>query len=72
MAQTEQFLPEFCDIEIERVVCRDARIGVKLQSPPSMIHGITLRHSTIFCSETLSEIPEDGMMEMEDVRLLGY
>ena len=72
VAQTEQFLPEFCDIEIERVVCRDARIGVKLQGSPAMIHGITLRHSTIFCSETLSEIPEDGMMEMEDVRLLGY
>jgi len=37
-----------------------------------MIHDISLRHCTIFCSESCSELSEGIKLDMEDVRLMGY
>ena len=69
---TEQFLPEFTDISITRVTCRDARIGIKAKGPASMIHGIRISDSILFCSEATSEIDDPDQLTLENVRLLTY
>jgi polygalacturonase len=72
MDQTGEFIPEFSDITISNVICRDARIGIAVNSTPEMVHDISLRHCTIFCSESCSELSEGIKLDMEDVRLMGY
>ena len=72
MEQTGEFIPEFSDISISNVICRDARIGIAVNSTPEMVHGISLRHCTIFCSESCSELSEGIKLHMENVRLMGY
>ncbi|MBQ2161966.1 MAG: glycoside hydrolase family 28 protein, partial [Bacteroidales bacterium] len=72
MDQTAEFIPEFSDITISNVICRDTRIGIAVNSTPEMVHDISLRHCTIFCSESCSELSEGIKLDMEDVRLMGY
>ncbi|MBO6168360.1 MAG: glycoside hydrolase family 28 protein [Bacteroidales bacterium] len=72
MAETEEFQPEFCDISISNVVCRDARIGISVSGGPSAVHDVTLKDCTIFCSECLSDVAEEVVLTMDNVKLLGY
>ena len=69
---TEQFLPEFTDIDIRRVTCRDARIGIKARGPLTMIHGIRISDSILFCTETPSEIDNPSALSLKNVRLLTW
>ena len=69
---TEQFLPEFTDIDIRRVTCRDARIGIKARGPVSMIHGIRISDSIFFCTETTSEIDDPAQVTLKNVQLLTW
>ena len=69
---TEQFLPEFTDIDIRRVTCRDARIGIKARGPVSMIHGIRISDSIFFCTETTSEIDDPTQVTLKNVQLLTW
>ncbi|MGE9365659.1 hypothetical protein, partial [Isoptericola nanjingensis] len=55
-AETESFLPNFKDIHIERVTCRDARVGVKASGTLQMIHDITLKDCLFFYTEEASRI----------------
>ena len=72
MARTSEFMPDFRDIHISNVVCRDARIGISVSGAPGTVHDVFLKDCTIFCSERLSELPEWESLKMENVRLLGY
>ena len=72
MEDTQEFQPDFTDIHVEDLVCRDARIGIAVKGTPQTVHDISLRRCTIFCSEQLSDVPEGVSLKMEDVRLLGY
>ena len=69
---TQEFLPEFTDIDIRRVTCRDARIGIKARGPLTMIHGIRLSDSVFFCTEQTSDIENPEALKLENVRLLTY
>ena len=68
---TQEFLPEFTDIAIARVTCRDTRIGVKAKGPLSMIHGIRISDSILFCTEQTTDIDNPAALTLENVRLLG-
>ena len=72
MEETQQFLPEFCDIEIDGVVCRDARIGISAQGLKSMIHDIVIRDCTIFWTEMASDLSDPGLLDLSGVRLLSW
>lgn len=63
------FAPEFTDISISNVVCRDARIGIAAKGTRQMIHGISLKNSTILCSQTTSDIDDPAMIQLQNVRL---
>ena len=70
--ETEAFLPDFCDIHIDRVTCRDARIGVKASGTIRMIHDITLKDCLFFYTEEASQIDDPGMLRFDGVRFETY
>ena len=71
-AQTESFVPNFQDIHISNVVCRDARIGIKASGTIRMIHHITLENCTFFYTEEASLVDDPGMLLMKNVNFFTY
>lgn len=71
-ARTENFLPDFSDIHISGVTCRDTRIGVAAHGLLTMIHDITLEKSIIFYSEKGTDIADPAMISFRDVNILTY
>ena len=54
--KTQAFLPEFTDISISNVVCRDARIGIAAKGNAQMIHDISISDCTISCTEKIADL----------------
>ena len=71
-AETENFLPDFKDIHISRVTCRDARVGVKASGTLQMIHDITLEDCLFFYTEEASQVDDAGMLQLKNVRFETY
>ena len=71
-ARTQNFLPDFQDIHIARVTCRDARVGIKASGTLQMIHDITLEDCLFFYTEEASRIDDPGMLRLENVRFETY
>ena len=71
-AQTQAFLPDFQDIHISRVICRDCRTGVKASGTLQMIHDITLEDCLFFYTEEASRIDDPGMLQLKNVRFETY
>ena len=71
-AATENFLPDFQDIHIARVTCRDARVGVKASGTLQMIHDITLEDCLFFYTEEASQVDDAGMLQLKNVRFETY
>ena len=69
---TQEFLPDIQDMDITRVICRDARIGIAARGTLQMIHGIRISDSTFFYSEAGTDISDPDMITMDNVRLLTY
>ena len=72
MAATQQFLPEFCDISIESVVCRDARIAIRASGTLQTIHDVSISGSSIFYTESEGTIDNPEMITLRDTRLLSW
>ena len=71
-AKTQNFLPEFTDIHIERLSCRGCSAAIRCKGPLQMIHGITLKDATIFYNETERDIDDPLSIKLENVRLLTF
>ena len=71
-AETDAFVPEFTDIHISNVVCRDARIGVKAAGTIEMIHDITLENCIFFYTEEAFRIDDPGMLQSKNVQYITY
>jgi len=69
---TDAFLPDFHDIHIARVTCRDTRIGVKASGTLGMIHDIDLEDCVFFYTEEASRIDDPGMIELKNVQFRSY
>ena len=69
---TEAFLPDFRDIHISRVTCRDCRIGIRATGTLQMIHDITLTDCLFFYTEEASRIDDSRMLLLNDVRFETY
>ena len=65
----QDFAPEFTDIHISNVTCRDARIGVSANGTVQMIHGITLKDCIIFYTEKGMDVSDPAMLELDNVQL---
>ena len=71
-AQTQEFMPEFCDISIDGLVCRDARIGVSAQGTAESIHDISVKNATIFYTETAASLSSPDLLNLEGVKLVSW
>ncbi len=71
-AVSDAFVPDFSDIIIERVVCRDARTAVKAKGTIGTIHDIVVRNSSFFYTETERDIDDARMIVFENVSFLTY
>ena len=71
-AQTQSFLPDFRDIHIARVTCRDCRTGVKASGTRQIIHDITLEDCLFFYTEEASRIDDPGMLRFHHVQFETY
>ena len=70
--ETQAFLPDFGDIYIARVTCRDCRIGVKASGTLRMIHDVTLEDCLFFYTEEASRIDDPGMLQLKNTRFVTY
>ncbi|MBR1886885.1 MAG: glycoside hydrolase family 28 protein [Bacteroidales bacterium] len=71
-AESDSFVPEFTDIHISNVVCRDARVGVKAAGTIEMIHDITLENCVFFYTEEAFRIDDPGMLQSKNVQYITY
>ena len=70
--ESQAFLPDFCDIHIARITCRDCRIGIRASGTLRTIHDITLTDCLFFYTEEASRIDDPGMLRLDDVRFETY
>ena len=71
-AESDSFVPEFTDIHISNVVCRDALIGVKAAGTIEMIHDISLENCIFFYTEEAFRIDDPGMLQSKNVQYITY
>ncbi len=71
-AESQAFLPDFRDIHITRVTCRDTRVGVKASGTLQMIHDITIEDSIFFYTEEATQIDDPGMVRFGNTRFATY
>ena len=71
-AQTQNFLPDFSDIHISRVVCRGCATAVRASGTLATVHEITLEDCTIFYNEKATVIDDPRMVRMDNVRFLTF
>ena len=70
--ETLNFLPEFCDIVIERVTCRDCGVAVRAKGNTGMIHDIIIRNSCFFYEESGCDIDDPKMIFFDGCSITGY
>ena len=71
----QDFLPEFTDIHISNVVARDTRIGISAKGTAEMIHGISLKDCSFFCTEKKTDLSSEALLgpdgiKFENVKLI--
>ena len=62
------FVPDFSDIQVRRVTCRDARTAVVSTGTLEMIHDVTLTDCVFFYTETATRIDDAAMIRFDKVR----
>ena len=62
------FVPEFSDIRIARVTCRDTRVAVVCEGSLEMVHDITLSDCVFFYTETATRVDDAAMIRCDNVR----
>ena len=65
----QDFLPEFTDIHISNVVARDTRIGISAKGTAEMIHGISLKDCSFFCTEKKTDLSSEALLGPDGIKL---
>ena len=68
----EEFIPEFCDIHISNVVCRDAQTAIAAKGTKEMIHDIELTDCVFFYTKKDMDVDDPGMLKTSNVKLLTF
>ena len=74
-AKDLRFMPDFTDIHISNVVCRECEVGVEASGIPGVnaVHGITLTGCTFFYMDEPTAIDtETADIKLENVRFMTY
>lgn len=69
-AKKEPYSPEFTDIHIENVVCRESKTGIYAEGMTGCdaVYGIEIKNSVFFYLKRDKEIKESAKIELENVR----
>ena len=67
-----KFIPEFSDIHISHVTCRDTRIGIAAKGTIDMIHDIRIDDSIIFYTSKEKDIDHPDMLKLSNVRFMTF
>ncbi len=70
--ETPAFMPDFTDIHICRVVCRDARTAIAASGSLQTVHDIFLADCVFFYTETAVRVDDPAMLHLDHVRLETY
>ena len=74
-AKDLRFMPDFTDIHISNVVCRECAVGVEASGIPGVdaVHGITITDCTFFHMDEATRIdPATASVDLHNVRFLTY
>ena len=71
-ATTQNFLPNFQDIVIERVYCWNARIGIRASGTLEMIHDIQVKDAVLYVWEAPVKIDVPQMIALENVQITVF
>ena len=71
-AATQNFLPDFSDIRMSRIVCRGCATAVRAKGPLSWIHDIRIEDATFFFNGQACDIDDPAMISLERVRFLTF
>ncbi len=67
-ATTQNFLPEFTDIRMSRIVCRGCATAVRAKGPLTAVHDITIKDAVFFYNERACDIDDPAMIRFNEVR----
>ncbi len=70
--KAEDFIPEFSDIHISRITCRDTKTAISAKGTKEMIHDITVDNSIFFYTKNATLIDDPAMIKMTGVQLNTY
>lgn len=71
-ATTQNFLPNFQDIVIERVYCWNARVGIRASGTLEMIHDIQVKDAVLYVWEAPVKIDVPQMIALENVQITVF
>ena len=71
-ATTQNFLPDFTDIQMSRIVCRGCATAIKAKGTLATVHGVTITDATFFYNGKACDIDDPKMIEMTGVRFETY
>ena len=67
-ATTQNFLPDFQDIIMERITCWGAQTGIRASGNLQMIHDITVKDAVFRVWNKTTQIDDSRMIRLENVR----
>lgn len=67
-----KWVPEFKDMNIYNITCNGAKTGIKAKGAKGMVHDINISNSTIFYTQTATDIDNTCDIKMKDVKLITY
>lgn len=71
-ASGTKWVPEFKDMNIYNITCNGAKTGIKAKGAKGMVHDINISNSTIFYTQTATDIDNTCDIKMKDVKLITY
>ena len=70
--KASDYAPDFSDINIKNIVCRDASVGIAAKGNLQMIHDITIENAVIFFTKKDKQIDDAKMLKLNNVKFVTY
>ena len=71
-AATQNFLPEFTDIRMSRIVCRGCETAIRAKGPLSAIHDIVVDDAVFFFHKRACDMDDPAMITLGQVRFQTF
>lgn len=74
VAKDAQFAPEFCDIHISNVTCRNVKTAISVTGLPGMncVHDVTIDNSTFFYTKKDKEIKDNPEITITNTKFVTF